>query len=212
MNNSFNKNAGKSQNVTVHIRELRAQAHNHLAAAWKMLAPNAGKPQGQEDSLVGSLILGLLTWAPIMAGVEQAAANAGIEGGGMMDALANPAICAVMDGIGLLWDEEANKNRIRKTDMYPQGRRQDGIFGRPLNRRFNMVAVNDNIRLRRDAQGEIVRIAEVLTMLDKMESEGVTMVSVDTQMPLYDALKGLKTANRRNDGIRSFSMAMRKCA
>lgn len=183
----FDKN---STQTTVTISQLRNVVTDRLQAAQGR-AGLTDSFNGAADNMVGSLLFSLLTWTPIMAGLESA-----IEGAfgpsDAFNALSSPALAAAADGVSMLADEKATKNRIVKVGAYHGGRRQDPIMApKKMNGKFNMVAANENNRFAYDALAEVAAMNEMLDMLDSLEKAGVSMLRLDEGKPVYESLKAL---------------------
>lgn len=216
MNTGFNAAAQKKDNITVDLSDLYRAVGARLEKAYQRqgLTSNFNQQNtraGAEDSLLGSLIFSSLTWGAFFAGME-AAMPAGCEDA--LDIAQAPVVAAVIDGIGLVTDEQARKNRARIINaLYPKGRRQDPIVGAKKRDSFNLVAANQNSNFTYDLEAEIACMSEILDMLDKLAKNNVTLVSIDAQAPVYDTLK----ASEKNMGKTStlnnrFMMPVRKAA
>lgn len=203
----------KKNQVTVGINQLRAEAMNRLDSAQKKLNPNNEIPDASADSTLGGLILSLLTWTPIMHGMG----GLGLEGfdraASLDDSAAHGgALTAAFEGLSTVFDESANKNRGRKLNDYPEGRRKAFFSSKPLNNKFNFAAANENFRFSHDAAAEIASMAEILDMLDVLEKEGVSSIGLDTQGSVHAILKQTVKALKKKNAVRVFSAPMRKFA
>lgn len=213
----FNKQSANQDNETiVATSQLRAQVQNRLQDAYKRLDPKNAfgrvSQVGGEESMVGSLLFSILTWTPFMQGLEIGMEDMLGENVELFDTAADPTLCAVFDGLAVAWDDKANKNRQRKLNDYPEGRRADTIFERPLHRPFNLVAANDNARFARDTQAEIACMSEMLDMLNDMEADGVTMLRLDPAQPLRPVLTEQRNANRFDAVVTRYNAPVRKSA
>ncbi|MDP2205796.1 MAG: hypothetical protein Q8K65_05760 [Alphaproteobacteria bacterium] len=209
----FNNVSNKNREVVASTTEMRAQIITRLDAAYQRLNPanTFARVAGREETLLGSLVIGMLGWAAF--GELLQVAFSGNEAAQDMLATANdPRLCAVLDGLCELADERCNKFRFSKSAMYPKGRKQDGMKSQPVNRKFNLVAANQNYRFKQDARNEISYMAEMLDMIDKMEKDGVSDMRVDTARPLYDTLKENVELQRRDKVVTRFSAPVRKFA
>lgn len=213
----FNKQTAKHDNETiVATSQLRGQIQNRLQDAYKRLDPKnafgrASQVSG-EESMVGSLLFSVLTWTPFMQGLEMGLEGTMGENIDLFDTAADPTLCAVFDGVAIAWDDKANKNRQRKLSDYPEGRRNDPIFERPLHRPFNLVAANDNARFARDTQAEIACMSEMLDMLSDMEADGVTMLRLNADQPLLPVLTEQRNASRFDAVVTRYNAPVRKSA
>jgi hypothetical protein len=211
----FNKKAGHDHEAMIGISQLRGQINTRMESAYKRLDPKAAFNQasrGSEESMIGSLLFGMLVWGSFFQGLEMGLENMYGEDMEAFSTMADPTLCAAFDGLSMVWDDKANKNRKRKLNDYPEGRRDDPIFDRPLNRRFNLVSANDNSRFTRDAQAEIACMSEMLDQLSDMEAEGVHMIRLDTKEAVYDRLKEIRDASRYDAVVTRFTAPVRKMA
>lgn len=212
----FNKQAGNNNEAIAAVSDLRSQVQNRLQDAYKRLDPkNAfgrASQSGTEESMVGSLLFGMLTWTPFLQGLEIGMEDMLGENIELFDTAADPTLCAVFDGVAMAWDEKANKNRQRKLSDYPEGRRNDPIFERRLARPFNLVAANDNVRFARDTQAEIACMSEMLDMLSDLEADGVSMLRLDANTPLLSVLTEQRNKTRYDAVVTRFHAPVRKSA
>jgi hypothetical protein len=209
----FNSAAHKDREVVASTTEMRAQIVSRLDAAYQRLNPanSFARAAGREDTLLGGMLIGVLGWAAF-GDMLQVAFSGNEAAQDILETANDPTICAVLDGLSELVDERSTKFRQSKSSMYPKGRRQDGIKGQSVNRKFNLVAANQNYRFSLDARNEIAYMAEMLEMIDKMEKDGVTGLRVDTARPLYDTLKENMQMKRADGVVKRFSMPVRKFA
>lgn len=213
MGMGFNSVANREREVVASTTEMRAQIVSRLDAAYQRLNPanTFARVAGREESLLGGLVMGMLGWAAF--GEMLNVMFSGNEAAQDMLATANdPRICAALDGLAELADERCNKFRYSKSAMYPNGRKQDSIKSQPVNRKFNLVAANQNYRFKLDARNEISYMAEMLEMIDKMEKDGVSDLRVDTARPLYDTLKENAQMQRADKVVTRFAAPVRKFA
>lgn len=206
----FNKAANKEREVVASTTEMRAQVLTRLEAAQQRLNPaNAfAKASGHEESLMGGLLMGALAWAVLMPALQFAfAGNETMSN--MLSGAADPTLCAAFEGAAFMADERCNKFRNTKSAMYPKGRKSDDMKARPMNRKFNLVAANQNYRFQVDARNEVAYMAEMLEMIDKMEKSGTTDIRVDMSRPLYD---NLKETTKNKAAMGGFSAPARKFA
>lgn len=209
----FNNAAHKNREVVATTTEMRAQIVNRLDAAYQRLNPanTFARVAGREETLLGGLLIGVLGWMAFGSMLQVAfAGNDTMQD--LLETANDPKLCAVLDGLTELADERCNKFRYSKTAMYPNGRRQDAIKSQPVNRKFNLVAANQNYRFQLDARNEIAYMAEMLEMIDKMEKDGVSELRVDTGRALYDTLKDNARLLRQDKVVTRFSAPVRKFA
>lgn len=209
----FNKAVNKEREVVASTTEMRAQIVSRLDEAYKRLNPaNAfAKAAGHEESLMGGLLMGALAWAVLMPALQFAfAGNEAVSN--MLNGAADPTLCAAFEGAAFMADERCNKFRATKSAMYPKGRKQDVMNARPMNRKFNLVAANQNYRFKIDARNEVAYMAEMLEMIDKMEKRGVNELPVDMSRPLYDTLKEISKRERVDGVVTRFAVPTRKFA
>jgi hypothetical protein len=208
MHKDFNKNAGNGHQVVAMVADLRKQVYGHLAKADKTLQENS---EGGGDSLLGNMLLSAIFWGAcfhfMQAGIEAHAPNSGLA-----HALTEPMVSSGIDGLALAF--EGSKEDIRKVDGYPMGRRKaDPIFGRPLQRKFNMLSSNDNkAQKARAAKGDIARMWEMLDVLDRLDAQNVTAVRIDADAPLYDTLRDLDIATRKGAATGRVMAPVRRAA
>src|SRR5262249_51890203 len=122
-------------------------------------------------------------------------------------------IGGAIDGFSSFWDEQAYKNRARRVDDYPEGRRQDPLLNiGQVNRKFNLVAANHGWRFIYDAEAEVACMAEILDMLKGMEKHEITSLRIDPEKPVYDTLKAVTHSLRAEAGLIRFAIPLRKMA
>lgn len=207
----FNSAAHKKNEVVATTTEMRAQIVKRMDSAYQRLSANFNHTASREDTLLGGMVIGFLGWMAF--GHMLQTAFAGNETMSKFLENANdPTLCAVVDGATEMIDENNSKFRYSKSSMYPKGRRQDAIKGQPMNRKFNLVAANQNYRFQLDARNEVAYMAEMLEMLDKMEKDGVSELSVNPAQPLYDTLKQNVALARQDKVVTRFSSPVRKFA
>jgi len=205
--------SNKNREVVASTTEMRTQIVSRLDAAYQRLNPanTFARVAGREETLLGSLVIGMLGWAAF--GEMLNLAFSGNEAAqGMLETANDPKLCAVLDGLSELADERCNKFRYSKSAMYPNGRKHDSIKAQPVNRKFNLVAANQNYRFKLDAHNEIAYMAEMLDMIDKMEKDGVSDLRIDTARPLYDILKENTKLQRADKVVTRFAAPVRKFA
>jgi hypothetical protein len=192
--------------ATVTISQIRNMAYNRLQSAQRRVDPantatasfnRAANNNSSQDSLIGGLIFGMLTWVPFMDSLGGAfdIDFDDLALGGISVQTAN----AIMDGVSALWDEKAYKNREIKDGVYHGGRRQDPIVtGNKMAKKFNLVSANENSRYSYDANAEIAGMNEILDMLDTLEKRGVSMIRLEQK---DCASTVLKNASRKRSGF-----------
>lgn len=198
----------KKDQITVDVNQLRKMAHNRLDAAQKKLGTNGMAADKSADSLMGGLILSFLTWTPFMAGLDGTFAH--YSGAAHDGAFDGAILSSALEGIATFVDEAANKNRNRKVEGYPEGRRQDPIMNsRSMNKKFNLFAANEN----KDAGAEVAAMGELLGILDELERQGISMMSVDSRNSVYEEVRAVsKALNNRKGAVRTFIAPVRKLA
>lgn len=189
-------NKMKAHQHTVSLTDLRTVVADRLQAAQRRLDPAsvtaafAEANASHHDNMIGSLIFGMVCWAPFMSAF-------GSSMNTMVAAAANsPVLSAAADGLSMVYDEKAYKNRRRrklaiafKDGVYHGGRKQvNNLTGDQVKRKFNMVAANENSRFAKDAAAEVAGMAEMLDMIDRLEQRGATMVVLDRSLPVSASL------------------------
>lgn len=187
----------KAEQQTVSLADVRAAVADRLQAAQRRLDPAsataafADASASHHDSMIGSLIFGMVCWAPFMTAFS-----------GCMDhvvaAAANsPVLAAAADGLSLVYDEKAYKNRRRnklsisfKDGIYHGGRNQaKHVTPAAMKRSFNMVAANENALYAYDAGAEIAGMSEMLDMIDLLEQQGVSLIALQRRLPVSESLR-----------------------
>jgi hypothetical protein len=195
----------KAAEHTVGITELRVMVLDRLQNAERRAAPASATAafnranDNSQDNMMGSLLLGMLGWAPMMEAV-----------GGMSDAFSaaahSPLLAAAADGFSMVLDEKANKNRRRrgwvavfKDGIYHGGRRQAGVMtAADMKKNFNLVSANENAAFAADADAEIAGMNEILDMLDRLEKEGLIQMKLSTGETVASQLNAIKAPVKNN--------------
>jgi len=202
--------------ITVPVAQMREAAHSRLQAAQRRLTPHnaseafrrAASNNNSQDGLVGSLLFSLLTWVPFMdmlGEMDSSAADA-------FDFLNNPFIAAAADGLSLVFDEKASRNRTFKDGIYHGGRRQDRIISpmsKSLNGKFNLLAANENARFNYDAGAEVACLSELIEKLDDLEKQGVSLIRMDPRQSVSTVLKQSEKNMRNDKAMRRFAAPVR---
>lgn len=206
----------KEAQHTVGVAALRVMVLDRLQVAERRLDPASVAAaferanDNSQDTMVGSLLLGMLGWTPIVDSL-------GLEGA-FASAANSPVLAAAADGLSMVWDEKAYKNRRRrglaaiwKDGAYHGGRRQDGIMtAEQMKRKFNLVSANENGAFAYDTQAEIAGMNEMLDMLDRLEKEGVTLLKLSTRQAISAQLKTANAASAIGKAEPRQALALRK--
>ncbi|MDY0009943.1 MAG: hypothetical protein RBS08_09575 [Bdellovibrionales bacterium] len=207
----FNSAANKNREVVASTAAMRAQIISRMNAAEARLSNSFNHAAASKDTLLGGMLIGFLGWMAF--GQMLQVAFAGNETmTKLLEGANDPTVCAVLDGASELVDERSSKFRATKSALYPKGRKQGTFKDQKVNRKFNLVAANQNYRFKVDARNEVAYMAEMLEMLDTMEQKGVTEMSIDPARPLYDTLKENSKKARMDKVMTRFSMPVRKFA
>ncbi len=180
---------------TASLADLRTVIADRMQTAQRRLDPNSATAAfanaSHHDSMIGSLIFGMVCWMPCMD-------MFGGQMDGLMAAAANsPTLAAAADGLSLVWDEKAHKNRRRgflsvsfKDGIYHGGRNQAGnVISDHLKKAFNLVAANENAAYAYDAAAEVAGLAEMLDAIDMLERQGVLLLALDPAQPVSRLLQ-----------------------
>lgn len=215
---------GKENKVaqqTVSLADLRTVVADRMQAAQRRLDPASASAAFAEanashhDSMIGSLIFGMVCWTPC---IDVLATN--MMDGAIAAAATSPALAAAADGLSLVWDEKAYKNRRRsvlsiafKDGIYHGGRKQTGnLSADQVKRKFNMVAANENARYAYDAGAEIAGMAEMLDMIDRLEQQGVTLIALDAGLPISASLTAAVAKQGKKPAVYGQSQMLRMAA
>ncbi len=218
----FNGAADRDNTTVTTIDALRDQVTKRLEASYKKLdakgvsasfsrSARAGGDAVGDMGLIGSLIAGSLFWGSFLQGLE-ATVEQQIGETSAFDTMNDPFLCAVLDGASLVWDDKANNNRSRKMSGYPQGRRKAYQGDAVINKKFNLVAANQNTRHSYDTQAEIACMFELLDILARLEDQGVQMIRLPNKSPVYDELKSVNKGLFQAGAVMTYAMPMRKMA
>lgn len=196
-----------NEQATVSLDALRGQAMKRLsgiqqrlenkgvgAAFIKSARPDPIGDMGFMGSLVMDMILG--------------GAFSSFLGAGMTDAFNCVSAVAGLEGVAALTDETAHSYRGRKLSDYPEGRRRCALEAARVGKKFNLVSPKQTSHFSYNAQADLACMFEILDMLDKLESEGVSMIRLDPQEPVYTVLKGATTSLFRKGAVRNYSTPM----
>ncbi len=215
---------GKENNAaqqTVSLADLRTVIADRLQAAQRRLDPAsataafADANASHHDSMIGSLIFGMVCWTPC---IDVLAAN--MLDGAVAAAATSPVLAAAADGLSLVWDEKAYKNRRRNTlsiafkdGIYHGGRKQAGnLNADQVKRKFNMVAANENARYAYDAGAEIAGMSEMLDAIDRLEQQGVTLIALEKGLPVSASLTAAVAKQGRKPAVYGQSHILRMAA
>lgn len=207
----------KAVEHTVGVAELRVMVLDRLQSAERRLDPASASAafaranDNGQDTMLGSLLLGMVGWTPVMD------AMGGSMDGALAVAANSPLLAAAADGLSMIWDEKAYKNRRRrglmaifKDGAYHGGRRQAGIMtADQMKKNFNLVSANENGAFAYDAGAEVAGMNEMLDMLDRMEKEGVALLKLNTREAVSTQLKTASAPVAKNPEPRLAS-ALRK--
>ena len=213
-----NENKGAQQSVS--LVDLRSVIADRMQAAQRRLDPAsataafADANASHHDNMIGSLIFGLVCWTPFMD-----AFGANLDGA-MAVAAKSPVLAAAADGLSMVWDEKAYKNRRRsilsaafKDGIYHGGRNQSGnLTADQVKRKFNLSAANENARYAYDAGAEIAGMAEMLDMIDRLEQQGVTLIALDNSQAVSTSLHAAVTNQGRKPAVYGQSHMLRMAA
>lgn len=198
---------------TVDLGVLRLMVADRLQDAQRRFDPASASAafaaaNNDNDNLVGSLLFGMLCWAPFMASFNLGAAGAVVQ---------SPLAAAVADGISLVWDEKVMKNRrlrrsfnALKDGLYHGGRRQNAQAAKKeMAARFNLVAANENAQYAYDTGAEIAGMAQMLENIDALERARVTEIALKPAQAISTGLDAAVRQLSRRD-FRSQPVGMRK--
>lgn len=207
-----------SKMAEVSVDALRGQAMQRLAGIERSLEnkgvgaafarASRAEPTG-DTGFLGGLIADMALFAPVsaffgdhfcgvMEGFNGVAAAGSIEG--------------AIEGIAFLADQQASGYQNRRLNDYPEGRRKCALEAARTGRKFNLVSARDNNRFSFNAQAELACMFEILDMLDTLECQGVTLMRLDEQRPVYEALQQATQKSAAMDPVRSFAMPVRLTA
>lgn len=222
MKQGFNNIAHDNSGVVTSTGALRDQTLQRLHGVYKKLdakgvsatfsrAARAGGDAVGDMGLIGGLIANMVMWMPFFDALEQTLeAHVGDVCG--FDMMRDSTLMAVMDGLCMYRDDKVQGSRTRVLYDYPEGRRRDPISDQPLNKKFNLVSANDNLRFGYDAEAEIACLFEILDTLEALEKEGVSLLQLDQKEPVYDAMKRMQDGLFSRQTVSRFASPMRKAA
>jgi hypothetical protein len=186
----FNRTANEDRTAIVSTDALRGQALKRLAGVQNSLNSKgvgaAFLRSAKEDPIGDMGLLGTLIMGMIVAGPISAMFNSHIP---VSDAFNFASCSQCLDGISFLRDQEIEGHRGRRLNDYPEGRRKCSLDAMRASKKFNLVSANQNNRFSFDMQAEMACMYEIIDMLDRLEDEGVKMIRLDQDKPVYDALK-----------------------
>jgi len=205
----FNKVANDERTTAVSLDALRGQALKRLAGVQNSLESKGvgadftrsakADPIG-DMGLLGTLVMGMIMGGPISALLHSHIPT--------IDAFNYAAFSQCIDGFSFLRDQETEGYRSRKLSAYPEGRRKCALEAARVGKKFNLVSANQNHRFSFDVKAEMACMYEIIDMLDKLEDEGVKMMRLDQDKPVYDALKQTTRKMFANGALRSHDMPM----
>lgn len=214
-------NENTAQNKTASLADLRTIIADRLQTAQRRLDPAsataafADANASHHDSMIGSLIFGMVCWTPVME------MFGGSMDGAMAVAVNSPMLAAAADGLSMVWDEKAYKNRRRmgsltvafKDGIYHGGRNQAGnVTPAQIKRNFNMIAANENARFAYDAAAEVAGMSEMLDMIDRLEQRGVSLIALDANQSVSQTLHAALSQNMQKPKVYGQSALMRMAA
>ncbi len=185
----FNHAANDDRQATASVDSLRGQALKRLAGAEQRLQTQGVNPRTARaaDSLgdmglLGTLILGMVAGGPFMSMLHAHFPA--------IDAFNAASFAPCIDGVSYLRDQAAEGYRARRVNaFYPEGRRREAHAAAKVGQKFNLVSANQNNSLSFDTQADIACMCEILDMLDTLEREGVTEVTLDKAGAVHAELK-----------------------
>lgn len=147
--------------------------------------------------ILGSLIVDTILWGPLCSFINDHVLSC-FDPSGIFN---SAAIHSDMDALSALADQNVEKQRGRKLNDYPEGRRKFTPQDKTAGKKFNLVSPRQKNILSMDTQAELACMYELLDMLDKLENEGIATLCFDQSQPLYDSLKTKikKTHGRKSD-------------
>lgn len=216
MTMAWGKEKQAQQEHAVGLNDLRLMIADRLQVAQRRCDPASASAafaranDNGQDNLIGSLLLGMLCFAPVMAAFNGSAAATAAVGA------AHTPWTSLIEGISMVWDEKAIKNRrlrrafnVFKDGIYHGGRRQEGTLSqKEMAAKFNMVSANENAAFSVDAAAEVAALNDMLDSIDALERKGVRMLSLDetkavsTNLREASAVSTPKTMNRKSAALR----------
>lgn len=205
----YNRASLENQGV-IAINVLHAQANERLLNAQQRLDPKSAfakanvKQQHNPDSILGSILLNMLTWGILMHGVEQ---MIGSDHG--LNLHHDGFIAAGVEAYDMISDEFAKRGR-RKLEGYPEGRRADIFEKSSMHNKFNMIAANENDYFANDAEKEVIALNALLDMLEDLSKKGVRSVNIDPKQPVYKTLSDARRKAKSDAIFTNYGLQMRK--
>lgn len=207
--NFYNK-AGLENKSVIAIGALHAQANSRLLNAQMRLDPKSAfakanvKQQHNPDSILGSILLNMLTWNILMGGLED---MIGTDHG--LDLHHDGLIAAGIEAYDMISDEFSKRAR-RKIEGYPEGRHADILEKPAMHSKFNMIAANENDFFANDAEKEVIALTALLDMLEDMAKKGIRTVNIDPKQPVYKTLTEARRKSKNDSIFSNYGLSMRK--
>ena len=212
----FNNNA---RHTTANVEGIRAQVVQTLHGSFHRLeakgisrefaaASKQGDPLG-DMGILGSLLAHIVMWGAILHGMESFVESR-VGPVALFDAFNHSILAPAFEAASMLTDDKAHVNRRRVLNDYPEGRRQPTLFDPALNKKFNLVAANDEWRFNFDTQAEMACMFEMLDMLGDIERQGIYTLEMNTDRSVYDTLREMQEQVRPASGIRVFQTPVRR--
>lgn len=204
----FYNTASLENKSVIAIDALHAQANTRLLNAQLRLDPKSAfakanmKHQHNPDSLLGGILLNMLSWGILMGGLEELV-------GTDLDIHHDGVLAAGLEVYDMISDEFTKRAR-RKLDLYPEGRRADVFEKSSMHGKFNLIAANENDFFANDAEKEVIALTALLDMLEDMAKKGVRTINIDPKQPVYKTLTEARRKSKSDGIFTNYGLSMRK--
>lgn len=207
----YNKASLESKSV-IAIDALHGYAAKRLVDAQQRLHPTsafAKAAQNKGDSILGGLLLNMMTWGVLMHGIDSMLSSEfGIDLD--LDLSHDGFLASATEAYDFLVEGDPAKKAGRKLEGYPEGRRRDPLEKAAIHKKFNLLAANENSRYSPNAESEVIALTQLLEMLEALAKDGVRTLAVDHNQPVFASLKNATRAMKGDGMFKSFPMAVRK--
>jgi hypothetical protein len=205
----FNKVANDDRGAAVSIDALRGQALKRLAGVQNSMESKGLGGEFSRSAKVDPIgdmgLLGTVVMGMIMGGPISAVLHAHFP---VLESFNYAAVSPFIDGISFLRDQETEGYRSRKLSDYPEGRKKCALEAARTGKKFNLVSGTQKHRFSFDAKAEMACMYEIIDMLDRLEDEGVKMMRLDQDQPVYEVLKQNSGKMFGNGALRTHDMPM----
>lgn len=203
----FYNAASVEQKGIIAIDALHHHASERLFNAQMRLDPKSAFSKASRahnaDSLLGGLLLNMMTWGLLVHGIEHLI---GTDHG--LDLSHDGFFAAALESADIVIDETTRKNS-RKLDGYPEGRRKDPLEA-GMNRKFNLFAANQNAAFSMNAEAEVIALSQLLDMLEGLSRRGIRAISIDGSESVYKTLSDAKRKTAYDKVFTNYGMQVRK--